>query len=74
MMNLFFRTPFVRKMFCDAMDRFTGIPFYVEPSSHLHLVNEFILNALQIAFPRERPQKVKSFISESTYKLICVNF
>eukprot|EP00973_Karenia_brevis_P073200 10168523-Karenia_brevis.AAC.1 len=46
------------------------VPYNVEPTSHLHVINQHLINAACVAFPLDRKKKRQCYISNDTFELI----
>ena len=56
--------------FCELVRNIPPIPITVDNTSHCHLADTFIFDALCKSFPKDTHRKRQQFISESTYESI----
>ena len=45
-----------------------SIPFCVDPTSHAHILDTYILKALTTCFPKQRRKKVQPYITDATFE------
>ena len=58
------------KVFLDCVSRFQGVPFSLEPSSHCHVLERVVHDALCVAYPKLKQRKRSEHISDITHGFI----
>ena len=58
------------EIFAREIERLPAVPFEVEPTTHCHLLTEWMRHALIVAYGRPKAPARKPFITEATRELI----